>query len=382
MKTFVVNNFQKWILMIALVSLSTVTVNGQDKPFPMLEDIDLATTSVKNQGRTGTCWAHATLSFLESEAMRLTNKKVDLSEMFIIYRAYEDHADKYMRFHGYLNFGPGSQAWDVMNVLENYGLVPEKAMPQKNGFGNLPNHTELDKGLTAFVEAIQQNRSSQFPASYWQEAVEGILEAYLGEAPSSFQWNGETRTPASFANQLGLAASNYVALTSFTHHPYHSRFVFESPDNWSQGLVYNLPFTGITELIDHALTQGYTVAWAADVSDKGFRHDLGLAIVPEKSWDYLSEDDKDKVWNNPVKQMEITAQMRQHHLENYATTDDHLMHIVGRATDENGTVYYKVKNSWGTQNPYGGYFYASAAYVQLKTMTLTVHNEVLEGYIK
>jgi len=171
-------------------------------------------------------------------------------------------------------------------------------------------------------------------------------------------------------------------LTSFSHHPYHSRFIFESPDNWSQGEVYNLPFVSITRVVDHALNEGYTVAWAADVSDKGFRNDKGRAIVPDKPWEDLSDEEQLKLWTQPVSQRTITAETRQHHLENYATTDDHLMHIVGRATDENGTVYYKVKNSWGITNPFGGYFYASAAYVQLKTMTLTVHKDVLEGFIK
>lgn len=382
MKTFIVNNFQKWIIAIGVFVLCTLTVNAQDQPFELINEVDLPATSVKNQGRTGTCWAHATLSFLESEAIRISDKQVDLSEMHIIFKAYQAHADKYMRFHGYVNMGPGSQAWDVMNVLKEDGLVPEEAMPQQNGFGSLPNHSELDKGVSAFVKAIQENRSQQFPASYWQDALAGILTAYLGEVPKTFQWEGDTYTPRSFAKMLGLEASNYVALTSFTHHPYHSRFIFESPDNWSQGEVYNLPFVSITEFIDFALDKGYTVAWAADVSDKGFRNDKSLAIVPEKDWADLTEKEIEEVWTKPVVQRTITAEMRQHHLENYATTDDHLMHIVGRATDENGTVYYKVKNSWGTDNPLVGYFYASAAYVQLKTMTLTVHKDILEGYIK
>ncbi|MFN8134001.1 MAG: C1 family peptidase [Bacteroidales bacterium] len=67
--------------------------------------------------------------------------------------------------------------------------------------------------------------------------------------------------------------------------------------------------------------------------------------------------------------------MRQTEFDNYLTTDDHGMHITGIAKDQNGTKYYIVKNSWAWKAVlfYKGYFYASEAYVRLKTMDIMIN---------
>lgn len=235
----------------------------------------------------------------------------------------------------------------------------------------------MDAVLKSVVETIILNKNKEL-SSVWLNAFDGILDAYLGEVPNEFTYNGSKYSTFSFAKDMGINANNYIAITSFTHHPYYKEFVFESPDNWSNGVIQNVKLNELISIIDNAIDNGYTIAWASDVSDKGFRHSKGLAIVPDKNWSDMDEDEREKVFVEPCKQKEINAEMRQLAYNNYNTTDDHLMHIIGSAKDKNGTKYYLVKNSWGKErNELGGYFYASEAYVKLRTMSIMVHKDAV-----
>ena len=336
---------------------------------------EVPATSVKDQAQTGTCWSFGTTSFIESELIRLGKGEFDLSEMFTIRCTYQDHAEMYVRYHGKLNFSSGAQGWDMFNVIRKYGIVPQKAYPGLRIDPKQHDHKEMDKVLKSMVDALVELDKV---SPVWEEAFNGILDGYLGEYPNKFQYNGKVYTPESFRDYLGIDVSNYWAMTSFMHHPYYSEFVFESPDNWSNGVVKNVQLDDLISIIDNALMNGYSVIWASDVSDPGFNHDEGVAIVPEKDWEDMTELEKSEVFQNLVKQKEITPEMHQEGYDNYETTDDHLMHIVGLAKDKDGTRYYKVKNSWGQDsNDLGGYFYASEAYVRLRTMTIAVHKDAV-----
>lgn len=334
---------------------------------------DIPTLAVKSQGRTGTCWAFGTTSFIESELIRMGRGEIDLSEMFTVRCTYQDHAEAYIRYHGNLNFGPGAEGWDLFNVIANYGIVPQEAYPGYKVNPVLHDHGEMDKVLKAMVGVLVKSKKI---SGVWNMAINGVLDAYLGEYPVEFEYNGTKYTPESFRDYLGIDANNYQAFASVNHHPYNSEIVFESPDNWSNGLVANVALNDLISILDNSLLNGYSVVWASDVSDPGFNHKKGLAIVPEKNWEDMGEDEKTEVFEKLVKQKNITPQMRQAGYNNYETTDDHLMHIVGLAKDKNGTKYYKVKNSWGVKsNDLGGYFYASESYIKLRTMTIAVHKD-------
>ena len=348
---------------------------GQDG-YQFKEIKRLPATSVKNQGKTGTCWTFSTLSMLESELMRKGTGKYNLSEMFVVRQSYLDRANLYVRFHGNLNFGPGAQAWDVMNVLDKYGIVPQKAFPGLKVEKEYHSHSEMDRVLAGYMESVIQNENEKLTA-VWDDGFEGILTAYLGAYPENFTFDGEAYTPASFLNKLEINPDNYIPMTSFKNHSYFSEYVFESPDNWSMESIYNVPLETFVDLIDEAIVKGYTVAWAADVTDPGFSHPKGMAIVPEEDWDEMGEAKKEKVFEVPVQQRKITEDMRLNAFNNQTTTDDHLMHIVGMAKDQKGTTYYIVKNSWGKENPYGGYLYVSEAYVKYKTTSIMLNKKAL-----
>ncbi|PWE00835.1 C1 family peptidase [Marinilabilia rubra] len=353
--------------------------------------VDLATTSVKDQHRSGTCWSFSGVSFLESEMMRLGKDPVNFSEMFIVRHCYSDKAEKYVRLHGNLNFGAGGAFHDVLYVLKNYGAVPEEAYEGLNYGEEKHVHGEIDNVLKSYVDAVIENKNRKVSTA-WHDGFEGILNAYLGDEPKKFEYEGKEYSPHEFADEvIGLNADDYIQVSSFTHHPFYETFIMEVPDNWLWGEVYNVKLEEMMEIINNSLKEGYTVGWATDVSEKGFSHRNGVAIAPEEDieemddtersrWEKMSEAERQQQlysFNKPVKEKDITQELRQKGFDNYKTTDDHGMHIVGMVKDQDGTIYYKVKNSWNTDNKYDGYLYASENFVKYKTISVMINKEVV-----
>ncbi len=358
---------------------------------------EIPCTPVKDQYRSGTCWSFSGLGFLEAEMLRLGKPVVDLSEMFIVYHAYSDKAIKYVRLHGSLNFSAGGAFHDVTNVIKAYGIVPEEAYNGLNYGEEKHIHGELDRTLLDNVKVVVENPNKKL-TSAWHDALDGTLDTYLGKLPGKFTYQDKEYTPQSFAQDfVGLNMDDYVEISSYTHHPFYTKFVIEVPDNWAWDEVYNVPVNEMEEIISNALNTGYTVAWAADVSEKGFSTSkTGVAVIPvvDKAnmtdaeiakWEKLNDKDKNEELyklTKPGAEKVITQEMRQIDFDNFQTTDDHGMLIMGTAKDQNGNIYYKVKNSWGDYNDYDGYFYASKPYVSFKTMSIMVHKDAIPKNIR
>ena len=354
-------------------------------------------TSVKNQASSGTCWSYSTISFLESEAIKKgAPKDIDLAEMFPVWKGYSDKAEKFIRLNGYLNFAQGSSFGDVLYTLKHYGMLPQTELEGLNYGETLNKHAEMESAMKAYLNAINANPNRKLSTA-WHEGLEGILEAYLGEIPETFTYAGKQYTPQSFASDfLKLNADDYVSITSFTHHPFYSQFAIEVPDNWRWDLSYNLPLEDMMAIFDYAIENGYTVAWASDVSEAGFNRQ-GLGIVPdvegnrqeagsdEARWIGRSPEEQNAILNNtnaPGKELKITQELRQEGYDNRTTTDDHGMHIYGIAKDQNGTKYYMVKNSWGETGKYKGFWYVSESFVQYKTMNIVVNKAAIPANIR
>ncbi|MBI3510831.1 MAG: aminopeptidase [Bacteroidetes bacterium] len=334
-------------------------------------------TSVKDQFHSGTCWCFSTESFLESEFMRMGKGNIDISEMWIVRAGYIEKAKKYMRMMGKTNFGPGGEPHDVINLSATYGIVPQSV------YSGLPNgedkirHGEMDDVLKAILDA-QLKLSEGKLSPNWLAAFTAALDAYLGAPPANFVVDGKTYTPNSYATFLGFKPSDYVAITSFTHHPFYSQFPLEIPDNWSWGMLYNIPMEEMNAVATNAVMNGFTVAWGADVSENFFAYRSGLAIVPETDWDKIPKEEKDSIFLKPCKDKVITQQMRQDAFDNLSTQDDHGMQISGMVKDQTGKKYYIVKNSWGAENnDLSGYFYASEAYFEFKTTSILINKAAL-----
>ena len=355
---------------------------------------ELKSTPVKNQNRTGTCWSFSGLAFFESELLRMGKGEYDLSEMFVSRDNYEKKAEKYVRLHGTINFAGGGSFEDVVETLRGAGIVPEEAYNGINYGGTTHDHSELDRVAKAYIDAVIKGRKL---TKAWKKGFDGILDAYYGNYPATFTYRGVSYTPKSFAQSLGLNMDDYVGITSFTHHPFYKPFIIEIPDNYIWGLNYNVTLDELVQIIDNSIDKGYTLAWGADVSEKGFQHSKGIAVVPDveinnlsgtdrERWEGLSQTERETEiykFDKPVTELKITQEIRQEAFDNYETTDDHGMQIVGVAKDQNGNKFYKVKNSWGTErSEYDGFFYVSENYVRYKTMNILIHKNALPANIK
>lgn len=348
-------------------------------------------TPVKDQNQSGTCWAYSSLGFLESELLRMGKGEHDLCESFLVYHTYMDRADKAIRTHGDVSFSQGGSFYDAIYCLKNYGIVPQDAMPAPGTpYGDsLFNFNQLSKVTTAYVEAIAKSNAKKINP-VWKKDLNCMYENYFGKLPEKFTYKGKEYTPQSYAKSLGLNPDDYVSLTSFTHYPFYSKFIIEVQDNWRWAESYNLPLDEFMEVMDQAVRNGYSFAWGADVSEKGFSRQ-GIATVPD------TKTAADKTGSDAARwtgtngkgvtpadakgEKIITQEMRQLGYDNWETTDDHGMIIYGLAKDQNGKEYFMMKNSWGVFGPYKGLWYVSKPYVAYKTMNILINKHAIPAKI-
>ena len=365
------NKIFKLIILLLLVS---TLANSQDSVYIFTMKKEIACTPVKNQSSSSTCWCFSGIAVFESELLRMGKEPYDLSEMYIVRHTYEKKAEMYTRMHGSSSFSGGGEYGDLIEGSREVGLLPDVAYPGLNYGETKHNHRELGAVLKGFMDGLLKSLKL---TTAWIPGFNGILDAYLGEIPATFSYDGKTYTPVSFMKELGINPDDYICLTSFTHHPFYEPFVLELPDNWAAGLFYNLPLDEFMQVIDNAITNGYTVGWASDMSDKGFSMKEGVAIVPEKNWNEMTEDETANVFTEPKPEKVITQEMRQTEFDNYSTTDDHGMQIMGLATDQEGNTYYKVKNSWGITGKYEGFLFVSKPFVALRTTNIMVNKNAV-----
>lgn len=385
--------------MVLFFSAALTFAQSEDKEedgykFQTVKEIPI--TSIKNQNRSGTCWAYSSLGFFEAELLRMGKGEYNLCEMYLAHKTYEDRAKASVRLHGDISFSEGGSFYDAVYCMQHYGMVPEEAMPAPGSlYGDtLANFTEFFPLATKYVESIAKSESKQLSPA-WMNGLNGIFDAYLGKVPETFTYKGKTYTPQSFQESLGLNLDDYVSLTSYNHHPFYKPFIIEIQDNWRWSESYNLPIDELMQVMDNAINNGYTFAWGSDVSETGFTRN-GLAVFPDTEekaadlsgsdmahWLGLSTYEKQKeAQTKPCPEKSYTQEERQRDYDNWTTTDDHGMLIYGIAKDVNGTEYFMVKNSWGDAGKYKGIWYASKPFVRNKTMNILVHKDAVPKDIK
>ena len=356
---------------------------------------EIPITSIKNQNKSGTCWAFSSLGFFEAELLRMGKGEYNFCEMFLAHKTYEDRAKASVRMHGDISFSEGGSFYDAVYCMKNYGMIPETAMPLPGTlYGDtLANFNEFFKVVKGMGDGIAKSDQKKLSPA-WFKAVNAVYDTYLGAVPTEFTYNGKKYTPMSYMKETGLNLEDYVSLTSFTHHPFYSQFIIEVQDNWRWGTSYNLPLDELMAVMDNAIKNGYTFAWGADVSETGFTR-KGLAVMPDEAhgaditgsdmarWTGLTKTEKkDELTSRPLPEVKVTQELRQEGYDNWETTDDHGMLVYGMAKDQNGKEYFMVKNSWGTAGDYKGVWYASKAFVAYKTINILVHKDAVPKEIK
>jgi len=344
--------------------------------------IDLEVTSVKNQGSAGTCWSYSGNSFLESEMIRLGKQPVDLAEVYSARQVYLSKARNYILFNGNMGLGDGGETHDVMNMLRKYGAMPQEAYTLEDyGKGALKAGDFQDKFKTILDDYIKNPDPKK--GISWVSDINNYMDEKLGKVPSTFKYKGKDYNPQTFAKEvIGINPDDYVEFSSYKDTPYYQKMVLPVPDNWSYDQLYNVPMKELTDIIDNALAKGYTVAWSSDVSEPYFSWRNGVAQVPNLDLYNITDDQRKTIFDGPIKEKDITEDLRLEGLYSLYTTDDHAMQIVGLVKDQNGKEYYKVKNSWGESNDYKGYLYVTKAFVQLKSTGILLNKGGIPKNIK
>lgn len=378
--------------LFSLLPFAAAAKDSQSKkaPYVFKMENEVKRTPVKNQYQTGTCWCFSTISYLESELLRLGKEELDLAEMFVVRNTYPRKALNYVRLHGEANHSEGGQGHDALEQIRQFGIVPEAVYPGLKIDESRHNHGEMAAVLQGVLDGILKRDGTRITPR-WRDAYAAILDTYLGPIPESFVYNGLTYTPKSFADDyLQLNYEDYIELTSYDLYPYYKKCRLEIPDNWTYDAnYYNVPIDDLERIVDHALKNGHSLVWDGDVSEKDFsggrsdtEHGSGYAIVPEKEWEDKTKAERKEKPAGPLPEREISQAMRLTTFENFSTTDDHLMHIVGLAHDQKGTKFYLTKNSGGTDQAYGGHVYLSRSFFRLKTTAIMINKNALPSDIR
>ena len=389
----------RFTFLLAIAMLFAVSAQAQknEKPvYQITDDVEVPHTIVQNQGRSGTCWCFAGTGFVEAEILRKYDEQLNLSEMYFVRWAYKQKFDRFIRLHGAANLSCGGEVFDVLYALDADGMITDEAYSGLVLGEGRHNHAELQKAIEGYAKLVTQKSNGRILYETYPQVVDALLDAYLGEVPEKFEYNGRRYHTGSFAKKYKLDINEYIQFSSYLDQEDYKPFLLLIPDNWTYTMTYNMPFDEMMAELDNALNSGYTVGWAQDVSDKGFSRKDGLAIVPEDDVEKIRQSDPKKfkkmtdeeilekqyAFEFVIPEKNVTAEMHQDAYDDWSTGDDHSMLIVGIAHDQNGNKYYKVKNSWGESGPYKGYWYCSEQFVRLHTVFFTVNKAALSDEMR
>lgn len=309
--------------------------------FRFTTEIIQRTTPVKDQGNSNACWVYAMLSMIESEHL-VQGDSVNLSPAFVERMRMNEEAMDYYFASGHHRFRTRGTGMTLIHAIMRYGIMPYDSYPDNSNV----NDRVVSRRLAVAGGMAVNNRIG---INWWQSKIDGILDNAYGPLPRHVYMLGAEYTPLEFAHSV-CHPHEYMALTSFTHHPFNTAFELEIPDNWEHDEFLNIPVVQLTTIVEKTIRDGHTAVWEGDTSEEGFSFEKGIAVLTS---------------HHTVNQQE-----RQKAFERLETSDNHAMHIIGIAHDQYGNRYFVMKNSWGKGNPYSGLMYMSFDYFKMKTVAI------------
>lgn len=340
---------KQWTISLFVLTFLFSACNKQkvERPTGMVftDEVRLKTTPVKNQGHTSFCWIYAMLATIETEHIMQgdsINLSVDyVARAFLREQAMEDFIKRREKKGNAIT--ERGMATMTLQLIQTYGLTHYDAFHRRN-----------DTNIDVLSKQLFLAEGKATTLSNYIEHADLLLDKAFGEVVESVFFLGSRYTHLEFAHSV-CREDEYEALTSFTHHPYNERFALEVPDNKYHDTYLNVPIDTLYYKVVSALRHGHPVCWEGDISEPGFSFRQGIAILPSS--------------------MAISQANRQEQFESGETTDDHCMTIIGLAHDQQGRRYFLMKNSWGTNNRYGGFMYVSEDYLRMKTIAVILPQE-------
>lgn len=318
----------------------------------------IKSTPLKDQQSTGYCWCFATTSFIETEAIRLGKDPVVLSPMFYIRSTYVDKAERYIRMNGKSYCDEGDLTFSALKAYKEYGAIPESVFQGK--INDRYDSFEMRDSLLEVIKVYKDTRWGRMTINGLRNDISGIFDNAMGKIPATFTYRGKNYTPLTFAREMvGINPDDYIEITSFTHHPFYSKFILEIESNWNNNYYLNLPVKDFAMVVDYALMNNYSVGWDGDIHE-GYKD--GFAVLND-SIATVTQDD------------------RQTAFDNHTTEDVHNMHIIGIAENDKGKRFYIIKNSSDVMDC-GGYLYMSEEFFLKKTISVMVNKEAIPKEIK
>ena len=320
-----------------------------------------------NQDTTSSCWSFASISFIESEMMRLGLDSIRLAVMYPVYSIFLEKMKRFVETHGKSCFAPGDLFFGTLETVQKYGLVPMSAYRGSTCGWDTRNHTALYAELDSLTHRLKA-------AALWNEEealtqTRQILDKHLGAPPAEFVYREKKYSPLSFAKEIvRLPWDKYVKVISFQYAPFYTYTTLKVPDNWTNdSTFFNVPLPIWYQSMKDGLASGYSFAFDADISEPGYRLGSGTVIVP--------------AYDVPLGA--ITQEAREFRFSTGATEDDHLMQAVG-CTQVNGGDWFLVKDSWriAYQSEHPGYLFIDESYMKLKVLAYLVHRDAVPGLWK
>ena len=330
-------------LAIMLLSSCNTNKSNTDKLHGFTHATTIATTPIKNQGRSPLCWIYAMLATIESDRLAdgdSVNLSADyLARMYLADEAIKSHfRGKSPNLRGMMTMTP--------RLMERYGCMPYDSY-----------HAYKPVNYSALCRKVGNLASMRILLADYCDKLSNLLDVEIGYLPTHVYMLGAEYTPREFAHSV-YQPSEWVALTSFTHHPYGESFCLETPDNVMNDTFLNVPLDSMMTYIERSLNCGRPVCWEGDISENGFDAKQGIA----------------KLENEDVA---VDAHKRQKAFETRQTTDDHCMALVGMAKGKDGNTYFLAKNSWGNTGKKHGFIIMSKKYMMMKTIAVVLRRQMV-----